>query len=162
MRVSIEDHPAQEETRTCVNVQTQAIPGFNHIVHVHFRVAVLSIKHFKEEREIVRARGAQSKIFDRSDLLFESDAQVFFLERLLTAEFDDAGPLRAFFLLLHDRPPRLLLVFWSHNINGALCCDFKNQARCAEGKEDAVSHVSENESDILASLENRRELRHPQ
>ena len=132
MRVSIEDHLAQQETRTFVDVQTQAVARFNHVVHVHFRVAMLSIKHFKEKREIVRACRAQSKIFDRSDLLFESNAQFLFLERLLAAKFDDAGPLGAFFLLLHDRPPRLLLLFRSHNINGALRCDLGCKNDCAE------------------------------
>jgi hypothetical protein len=92
---------------------------------------MLSIKHFKEEREIVRARGAQSKIFDRSDLLFESNAQFLFLKRLLAAEFDDAGPFGPFFLLLHNRSPRLLLIFWSHNIY-ALRCDVGCKNRCAE------------------------------
>src|SRR6476659_8906335 len=120
MRVSVEDYLANRETLTLLNDQTPSVPRFNHVVHVHFRVAMLSIKHFKEKREIVRACGAQSKIFDRSDLLFESNAQFLFLERLLAAKFDDAGPLGAFFLLLHDRPPRFLLIFWSHNINGAL------------------------------------------
>src|SRR5439155_20478208 len=162
MRVSIEGHLAQQETRTLVDVQTQAISRFNHVVHVHFCVTMLSIKHFKKEREIVRARGAQSKIFDRSDLLFQSDAQIFFLALLLTAKFNYAGLLGAFFLLLHERPPRFLLVFWSHNIDGALRCDFKSQGHGAEREKDSVSHVSENESDILASLENRRELRHRQ
>ena len=162
MRVSIEDHLAQHETRTFVNVQTQAVARFNHVLHVHFRVAMLSIKHFKEKREIVGARRTQSKIFDRSDLLFETKAQVLFLERLLAAKFDDAGPLGAFFLLLHDGPPRLLLLFRSHNINGTLRCDFKSKKHRAEGEEDSVSHVSENESDISVSLENRRELRRHQ
>src|SRR4029077_17880466 len=119
-------------------------------------------KHFKEKREIVGACGTQSKIFDRSKLLFESNAQFLFLERLLAAKFDDAGPLGAFFLLLHDRPPRLLLLFRSHNINGALRYDFKSENHHAEREEDSVSHVSENESDTLVSLENRRELRHRQ
>jgi hypothetical protein len=123
---------------------------------------VLSIKHFKEEREIVGAGGTQSKIFDRSDLLFERDAQFLFLERLLAAKFDDAGLLGAFFLLLHDRPPRLLLIFWSRHINGTLRRDFEGDGYCAEREEDAVSHVSENESDISASLENRHELQHRQ
>src|SRR6266550_1983344 len=139
MRVSIEDHLAQQETWTFVDVQTQAVAGFNHVVHVHFRVAMLSIKHFKEKREIVGACGAQSKIFDRRELLFESNAQFLFLERLLAAKFDDAGPLGAFFLLLHDCSPRLLLIFWSHNINGALRCDFKSENHCAEPEEDSVS-----------------------
>src|SRR5206468_2461887 len=161
MRVSIEDDLAQQETRTFVDVQTQAVARFNNVVHVHFRVAMLSIKHFKEKREIVRACGAQSKIFDRSDLLFESNTQFLFLERLLAAKFDDAGLLGAFFLLLHNRPPRLLLVFWSHNIH-ALRCDFKSEGHGAEREEDPVSHVSENESDISACLENRRELRRHQ
>ena len=109
---------------------------------------MLSIKHLNEEREIVRACGAQSKIFDRSDLLFESDLQFLFLERLLAAKFNDAGSLGAFFLLLHDRSPRLLLIFWSHNINRALRCDFKSEGHGAEREENPVSHVSENESDI--------------
>src|SRR6266404_2312927 len=108
MRVSIESHLAQQETRTFVDVQTQAVSRFNHVVHVHFRVAMLSIKHLNEEREIIRACGAQSKIFDRSDLLFESSLQVLFLERLLAAKFDDAGLPCAFFLLLDDRTPCLL------------------------------------------------------
>src|SRR4029077_5848391 len=162
MRISVKDHLAQQETRTFVDVQTQAVARFNHVVHVHFRVAMLSIEHFKEEREIVGACGAQSKIFDRSDLLFESNAQFLFLERLLAAKFDDAGPLGAFSLLLYDRPPRLLLIFRSHNINCALRCDFKSENHRAEREEDAVSHVSENESDISVSLENRRELRRRQ
>jgi hypothetical protein len=123
---------------------------------------MLSIKHFKEEREIVRARRAQPKIFDRSDLLFESGLQFLFFERLLAAKFDDAGLLGAFFLLFHDRPPRFLSLFWSHNINCALRCDFKSQGQGAEREKDSVSHVSENESDISASLENPREhRRHP-
>src|SRR6476659_4204249 len=126
IRVSIEADLAQQETGTFVDVQTQAVARFNHVVHVHFRVTMLSIKHFKEKREIVGARRAQSKIFDRSDLLFESNAEVVFLERLLAAKFDDAGPLGALFLLLHDRPPRLLLLFRPHNINGTLRCDFKS------------------------------------
>src|SRR5882757_6281349 len=130
-------------------------------MHVHFGVAMLSIKHFKEERQIVRARGAQSKIFDRSNLLFESDAQFVFLERLLAAKFNDAGLLGAFFLLLHDRTPRFLSLFWPHDID-ALRCDLKSQRDGAEQEENPVSHVSENESDISASLENRRELRHRQ
>src|SRR5262249_53495989 len=158
MHVSIEDHPAQEETRTFVDIQTQAVPRFNHVVHVHFRVAMLSIKHFKEEREIVGARGAQSEILDRSDLLFESDAQFFFLERRPAAEIDDAGPLGAFFLLLHDRPPLFLSLFWSHYID-ALRCYFKGEGNGTERKEDSVSHVSENESDTSVSLENRHEHR---
>ncbi len=83
-------------------------------------------------------------------------------ERLLAAKFDDAGPLGAFFLLLHDRPPGLLLLFRSHNINGALRCDFKSENHRAEAEENSVSHVSENESDTSASLENRRELRRHQ
>jgi len=122
---------------------------------------VLSIKDFEEEREIVRACGAQSKIFDCSDLLFESDAQFLFVERLLAAKFNDAGLLGAFFLFFHDRPPRLLLIFWPHDID-ALRCDLKGESHGAERKEDSVSHVSENESDILASLENRREHRRHQ
>jgi hypothetical protein len=36
----------------------------------------------------------------------------------------------------------------------------KSQCHGAEQEENPVSHVSENESDISASLENRRELRH--
>src|SRR5215510_4423381 len=131
MRVSIEDHLAQEETRAFVDVQTQTVASFNHVMHVYFGVAMLSIKHFKKEREIVGACGTQSKIFDRSDLLFEGDAQFLFLERLLAAKFDDAGPLGAFFLLLHDRPPRLLLLFWPHNIN-VLSCDTGCKNHCAE------------------------------
>src|SRR5262245_26486534 len=152
MRVSFEDHLVQEETRTFVNVQTQAVSRFNYVVHVHFRIAMLSIKHFKKEREIVRARGTQSKIFDRSDLLFEGHAQFLFVERLLAAKFNDAGPLGAFFLLLHDRPPRPLLLFWPHNINGALRCDFKSQGHGAEREKNSVSHFSENESDISVFL----------
>src|SRR4029079_14323503 len=162
MRVSIEDHLAQQETRTFVDVQTQAVARFNHVLHVHFRVAMLSIKHFKEKSEIVGACGAQPKIFDRGELLFESNAQLLFFERLLAAKFDDAVPLGAFFLLLHDGPPRLLLLFRSHNINGALRYDFKSQGYCAERQEDSVSHVSENESGTSASLENRHELRRHQ
>ena len=81
------------------------------------------VKNFEKKREIVRACGAQSKIFDRSDLLFESDAEFVFLERLLAAKFNDAGLLGTLFLLLHDRTPRLLLIFWSHHID-ALRCDF--------------------------------------
>src|SRR5204863_9110189 len=158
MRVSIEDDLAYEKTRTFVNVQTQAVPRFNHVVHVDFRVAVFPVKNFEEKREIVRAFGAQSKIFDRSDLLFESDAEFVFLECLLAAKFNDAGLLGALFLLLHDRTPRLLLIFWSHDID-ALRCDFQSQGHGAEQEEDSVSHVSENESDILASLENRHEHR---
>src|SRR5438552_1862669 len=122
---------------------------------------MLSIKYFKEECEIVRARRAQSKIFDRSDLLFESDAQFVFLECLLAAKFNDAGLLGAFFLLLHDRTPRLLSLFWPHHID-ALRCDLKSQCHGAEQEENPVSHVSENESDISASLESRREHRRHQ
>src|SRR5438132_12964998 len=140
MRVSIEDHLAQQETRTFVDVQTQAVCRFHHVVHVHFRVAMLSIKDFKEEREIIGARGTQSTIFDRSDLFLESDAQFLFLERQLAAKFDDAGLLGAFFLLLHDRPPLFLSLFWSHNID-ALRCNFKSQGHGAEREEDPVSHV---------------------
>ena len=132
MRVSIEDDLAQQETRTFVDVQAQAVARFNHVVHVHFRVAMLSIKHFKEKREIVGACRAQPKIFDGRDLLFESNAEVLFLERLLAAKFDDAGPPGAFFLLLHDGPPRLLLLFRSHNINGGLRCDVGCKNDCAE------------------------------
>src|SRR5262245_43601112 len=131
MCVSIENYLAQEETRAFVDVQTQAVSRFNHVVDVHFRVAMLSIKNFEKEREIVGARGTQSKIFDRGDLLFEGDAQFLFIERLLAAKFDDAGPLGTFFLLLHDRPPRLLLLFWTHNIN-ALSCDTGCKNHCAE------------------------------
>src|SRR6516162_3611478 len=119
---------------------------------------MLSIKHFKEEREIVRARGAQSKIFDRSDLLFQSNPEVLFLERLVAAKFDDAGLLRAFFLLLHDRTPRFLSLLRPHNIN-ALCGDLKSQYHGAQREQNPVTHVSENESDISASLENLREPR---
>src|SRR5262249_16111790 len=111
MRVPIEDHGAYEETRTFVDIQAQAVPRFNHVVHVHFRVAVFPVKNFEKKREVVRACGTQSKIFDCSDLLVESGAQVLFLERLLAAKFDDAGPLGAFFLLLHDPPTRSLSVF---------------------------------------------------
>src|SRR3954447_15185727 len=118
------------------------------------------IKNFEEKREIVSACGAQSKIFDRSDLFFERDAQFLFLERLLAPKFNDTGLLRTFFLLLHDCPPRLLLILWSHNINCALSVNFKGQGHGAEQEEDSVSHVSENELDILASLENRHEPRH--
>src|SRR4029077_5134781 len=114
------------------------------------------------KREIVRACRAQSIIFDRGELLFEGDAQVLFLERLLAANFEDAGTLGTFFLLLYDRSPRLLLIFWSHNINCALRDDFKSQDHGAEREEDPVSHVSENESGILASLENPRGLRRHQ
>src|SRR5437763_15401921 len=162
MRVSIEDHLAQHETRTFVDVQTQPVARFNHVVHVHFRIAMFSIEHFEKKREIVRARRTQSEIFDRSDLLFQTEAQVLVRERLLAAKFDDAGPLGAFLLLLHDGPPRLLLLFWSHNINGALRCDLKSEDRHTQREEDAVSHVSENESDISVSLENPRELRRHQ
>jgi len=81
---------------------------------------------------------------------------------LLAAKFDDAGPLGAFLLLLHNRPPGLLLLFGSHNINGALRCDFKSENHRAEGEENSVSHVSENESDTSVSLENRREPRRHQ
>src|SRR5438093_5636761 len=101
---------------------------------------MLSIKHFKKEREIVRACGAQSKIFDRSYLLLESDAQVLFLKRLLPAKFNDAGALGAFFLLFHDRPPCLLLIFWSDNVD-ALRCDLTSEDHGAQREEDAVSHV---------------------
>ena len=100
-------------------------------MHVHFCVAVLSIKDFEEEREIVRACRAQSKIFYCSDLLFESDAQFLFVERLLAAKFNDAGLLGAFFLLFHNRSPRLLLIFWPHNID-ALRCDMGCRNDCAE------------------------------
>src|SRR5512132_4566498 len=161
MRVSIEGHLAEQEARTFVNIQAQAVPRLDHVVHVHFRVAMLSIKNFKEEREIVRARGAQSKIFDRSDLLFESSLQFLFLERLLAAKFDDAGLPRAFFLLLHDRTPRFLSLFWPHDID-ALRSDSKTQSHAAQHTQNPVSHVRQNESDISASLENRRELRHRQ
>src|SRR5262249_55628521 len=147
--------------RTFVDVQTQAVARFNYVMHVHFCVAMLSIKHFKEERQIVRARGTQSKIFDRSDLLFESGPQFLFLKRLVAAKFDDAGLLRAFFLLLHDRPPRFLSLFWPHDVN-ALRCELKSQGHGAQRKEESVSHVSENESDILTSLENRHEHRRHQ
>src|SRR5215471_19257859 len=131
MCVSIEDHLAQKKTRTFVDVETQAVTRFNHVMHVDFRVAMLSIKHFKKERQIVRACGTQSKIFDRSDLLFESGPQFLFLERLVAAKFDDAAPLGAFFLFLHDRPPRFLLVFWSYDID-ALSCDRDCKNDCAE------------------------------
>src|SRR6478736_6500280 len=102
---------------------------------------MLSIKYFKEKREIVGARRTQSKIFDRRDLLFETNAQVFVRERLLAATFDNAGPLGAFFLLLHDRPPGLLLLCRSHNVDGARRCD-KSEDHRAERKENSVSHVS--------------------
>src|SRR3954454_10549967 len=123
---------------------------------------MLSIKNFKEKREIIGARRTQSKIFDRSDLLFQTKPQILVRERLLAAKFDDAGPLGALFLLLHDCPPRLLLLFRPHNINGALRCDFKSENRRAQGEEDSVSHVSENESDTSVSPENPRALRRPQ
>ncbi len=145
MRISIKDHLAQEKTRAFIDVQTQALTRFNHVLHVHLCVAVLSIKYFQEERQIIGARRAQPEIFDRGDFLFERDAQFFFLERLFSAKFDDAGAFGSFFLLLHDRPARPLLLFWPHNINGALRCDFKSQGHCAEGEEDSVSHVSETE-----------------
>src|SRR6476646_10281409 len=61
MRISVKDHLAQQETRTFVDVQTQAVARFNHVVHDHFRVAMLSIKHFKEKREIVGACRANPK-----------------------------------------------------------------------------------------------------
>ena len=53
-RVSVEKHRLQHEARAFRDVQTQSIRRFNHVVHVHFRVAVLSIKNLKEECEIVR------------------------------------------------------------------------------------------------------------
>src|SRR5438105_11710820 len=140
MRVSIEHDCTQQETRTFVDIQTQPVPRFNFVVHIHFRVAVFPVENLEKKREIVCACRAQSKIFDRSDLLFESDAQFFFLERLLAAKFDDAGLLGAFFLLLHNRPPLFLSLFWSHNID-ALRCNFKSQGHGAEREEDPVSHV---------------------
>src|SRR5262249_29334208 len=140
MRVPIEDHGAYEETRTFVDIQTQAVPRFNHVVYVHFHVAVFPVKNFQKKCEVVRACGTQSKIFDCSDLLFESGPQFLFLERLLAAKFDDAGPLGAFFLLLPPRPPLSLSLFWSHNID-ALRCDLKGEGRGTEGGKDPVSHV---------------------
>src|SRR4051812_16118667 len=132
MRISIEDHLAQHETRTFVDVETQAVTGFNHVVHVYFRVAMLSIKHFEKKREIIGARRTQSKIFDRSYLLFEAEAQLFVRESLLAEKFDDAGPLGAFFLLFDHRSPRLLLLFGSDNVNGALRCDVACKDDCAK------------------------------
>ena len=58
MRVSIEHYRAQDEARAFSDIQTQPVPGFDHVVHVHFRVAVFSVKNFKKKREIVRASGA--------------------------------------------------------------------------------------------------------
>ena len=57
MHVSIEDHSAQHELWTFSNIQTQSIRRFDHVVHVHFRVAVFPVKNFEEEGQIVRARG---------------------------------------------------------------------------------------------------------
>jgi hypothetical protein len=148
MRVSIEDHGAQQETRTFRDIETQAIRRFDRIMDVHLRVAMFAVKNFKEEGEIVGTRGAQSKIFDRGDLLFESGPQFLFVERLLTAKFDDAGALCAFFLFFYDCSPRSLLVFWSSDINGALRCDFKCEGQASKREKEPGSHLSENELDI--------------
>ena len=70
MRVSMEDDLPQHKSGTFGNVQTHAPRRFDDVMHVHFRVAVFSIKNFKEKGEVVCPRGIQSKILNRSDLFF--------------------------------------------------------------------------------------------
>src|SRR4030095_9501326 len=131
--------------RTFIDVQTQAVRRFNRIVHVYFGIAVFPVENFEKKSEIVRACRTQSKIFDRSDLLFESGPQFLFLERLLAAKFNDAGLLRAFFLLLHDCPPLFLSLFWSHNID-ALRCDVGCKNHCAENGNESRGHSERSEA----------------
>ena len=57
-RVSVEHHSAHQEAWTFGNVQTQSTRRFNHVVHVNFRVAVLSVKNFQKKGQIVCARRA--------------------------------------------------------------------------------------------------------
>ena len=56
-RVSVEGHRVQHKPRTFRDVQAQSVRRFDHIVHVHFRVAVFSVKNFEEEGQIVRPSG---------------------------------------------------------------------------------------------------------
>ena len=57
-RVPIKHNRAQRKPRAFGNVQPQAAPRFNDVVHVHFRVAVLPIKNFEKEGQIVGASRA--------------------------------------------------------------------------------------------------------
>src|SRR6266487_4806711 len=58
MRVSMENDRAQYKSGAFGNVQTHAPRRFDDVMHVYFRVAVFSIKNFKEKGEVVCPSGA--------------------------------------------------------------------------------------------------------
>ena len=120
------------------------------------------VKNLEKKCEIIRSGRTQSKIVDRRNLLFQSGTQRLFIESLVAAKFDDARPLRAFFLLFHDRLARLLPFFRALHIDCALRRDFRCKGHAAETEKDPISHVSGTESDTLLSRDSRPQLRHRQ
>src|ERR1044071_899163 len=110
-------------------------------MHIHIRIAMLAVEDFEKKCEIVAARRTQPEVFNGGDFLLQSEAQLLFLEGLLTPKFNDARVLRSLFLLFHDRLPCFLPFFGSRNIDGALRCDFKYQGQTAKTEQDPVPHL---------------------
>src|SRR5437867_2864068 len=72
--VSMEDDRVQHESRTFSNIQPQPARRFDHVMYIHFRVAVFSIENFQKKGQVVRASRTQSKILDCGDLFFQGRA----------------------------------------------------------------------------------------
>ena len=120
MLVAHKVHHPQGDQRAFVDIEPQAIAGFDGVAHADLGVAVLAIKELEEKSGIIAARRSEAVIIDRRDLLLQLGAQLFLVKSGLPVERDDAGALRLLFLLFLDGFLDLVLLLRLWDFDGGL------------------------------------------
>src|ERR1700674_5178929 len=107
MLVADEIHESQRDERAFGDIEPEVIAGLYGVTHAYLGVAVLPVKQFEKKCRVIAARGSETEIVDRRDLLLQLRAEVLLAESGLPAELDHAGVLRLLLLLLLDFHRRL-------------------------------------------------------
>src|ERR1700674_3010437 len=102
MLVADEIHESQRDERAFGDIEPEVIAGLYGVTHAYLGVAVLPVKQFEKKCRVIAARGSETEIVDRRDLLLQLRAEVLLAESGLPAELDHAGVLRLLLLLLLD------------------------------------------------------------
>src|SRR5437588_12818210 len=87
------------------------IAGLDSVTHAHLGVTMLPVKELEKKCRVIAARGGETEIVNRRDLLLQLRSQLLLAESRLPAELDDAGVLCLLLLLLLDRPLGLVFLF---------------------------------------------------
>src|SRR5438874_7544266 len=96
------------------------IAGLDSVAHAHLRVTMLPVKQFEKKCRVIAARGGETEIVNRRDLLFQFRTQLLLAESRLPAKLDHAGVLCLLLLLLLDRPLGLVLLFRLRDLHRGL------------------------------------------